>query len=378
MTPKDKYNKQLKHSLEVQEGSAFVHLRSLFGCNWAKYFVLLGARMAGKSYAVRKYILNNRYRINDDGTITLKKSKKEMIAYWLRLTEPAVMGLLKNNAAKLVDPDLVRKYDLHLETYGNDVFNVVKLKNGEERRDLLLTVLPLSTFYSNKGQAYFDKDFTGKYIVVCDEMNREKSEKNTFDIVYNFKNQLENIIRNTGSNQSKADAKVILIGNTLGEASDRLLAFKFLPEPGKFGRYKLRSKKCIIDYLPLTKEYKKMRQGSIVDILKSSDESTFTNEVEYEKTLISNRHLNRPQTVIKFNDDKSSWFTVWDTGTIASYNKEKISSHIAMRRYIQGEMYVKEQVDNVVQMFDSRSFKFRSFYEQELFRKERRLLKPQR
>lgn len=369
---------QEMQGIKKQHDSAFVHLRSLFGCNWADYLVLLGARMAGKSYAVRKYILNKRYHVAKNGNVSLRLGQDKMIAYWLRLSESSMRKLLQSDASKLVDADLVRKYKLNLHVENNNVYNIVTLKNGKERKDLLITVLALSTFYNDKGSAYFDNQFTGLYIVVCDEMNREKSEKNNFDIVYNFKNQLENLIRNSGGKQAKAKAKIIMIGNTLSEASDMLLAFNFLPQPGAFGRYKLRSKRCIIDYLPLTQSYKRMREGATVDILKSSDESTFTNEVRFDSRLITTKGLIKPQTIIKFKDDPSAWFTVWDDGIIAKYKGEQIHSHIAMRRYLQGEMYIKEQVDNVIALFDSSSFKFHSFYEQELFRKELRLLKPQR
>lgn len=357
----------MKKKLYLDNEKAFVHLRSLFGNNWAYYFALLGARQAGKSYAVMKMILNK------------WTSGQNIKSYWIRLTEPAIRKLLLNNAAKLIDPDLLREFNLELETKGNDVYAVQRNKNGKVIREgVLITVLALSTFYNDKGIAYFDKDFDGQYIVVCDEMNREKSEKNTFDIVYNFKNQLENILRNTGSDQSKATAMIIMIGNTLSEASDMLLAFGFLPNPGEFGRYKLRSKKCIIDYLPLTKEYKKMREGSAVDILNSSDESTFKNEIETDRSLLYSKKLIKPQRIIKFNDDKSTWFTIWDNGVIQQYKNEQIKDTLAMRRYIQGEVYIKEQVDNVYELFDSRSFKYKDYYTQQLFRKQLRLLKPQK
>lgn len=354
---------KLVQSVKADEESAFVNLRSINGLNWAEYFVLLGARMAGKSYAVMKEAIKKKLRLKD-----------KMKFYWLRLTETSIRGLLEADARKLVDADLVRKYNLHLVSKGNEVWNVEE--DGSEW--LFCTVLAISTFYNKKGVAYFDKDFNGEYFIVCDEMNREKSEKNNFDIVYNFKNQLENLIRNTGSEQAKGHAKVFLIGNTLSEASDMLLAFGFLPEPGKFGRYKLKRKKCVIDYLPLTESYKKMRRGATVDILKSSDDSTFTNEVEMDRSLLWSKKLVKPQAIIKFTSNSPDWFVVWDDGVINTYHGEQIKTHIAMRRYIQCEMYIKEQVENVYQLFDTRCFKFKTFYIQQLFRKQLRLLKPQR
>lgn len=347
-----------------EKQDAFVHLRSLFGNTWAMYYVLLGARQAGKSYAVEKLGLNSKRRLGN-------KCKW----YWLRLTEASSRKLLQNDAKKLIDPDLQREFNVKLSVKNNEVYDTHYSDD-----DPLVTVLNLSTFYSDKGSSYFDKDFDGEYIVVLDEMNREKSEKNTFDIVYNFKNQLENLIRNSGSKKSKAKrVMVILIGNTLSEASDLLLSFKFIPNPGEFGRYYLRKKRCVIEYLPLSQAYKDMREGSAVDILESSDESTFTNEVAQDSTnIVGNIRLTYPSTVIKFKDDKNSWFTVWENGVVERYNGEQLKSQIYMRRYLQGGIYIKEQVDNVYQMFDAGVFKFRSFYTRACFKKELQLLKPQK
>lgn len=355
---------ELRKQRQQENNDAFVHLRSLFGNTWAMYYILLGARQAGKSYAVEKLGLNTKRRLG-------KKCKW----YWLRLTEASSRKLLQNNAKKLIDPDLLREFDLDLEVKGPEVYDKNRSKN-----DPLCTVLNLSTFYSDKGNAYYDKDFDGEYIIVLDEMNREKSEKNTFDIAYNFKNQLENLIRNSGSKKSKAKrVMVILIGNTLSEASDLMLGFRFLPQPGQFGRYYLRKRRTIVEYLPLTQAYKDMREGSAVDILETSDDSTFTNQVtEDMSNIVGNIRLGKPSTIIKFKDDPSSWFTVYENGIVERWNKESITNHIAMRRYIQGEIYIKENVDNVYAIFDSNGFKFRTFYTRAMFRHELQLLKPQK
>ena len=62
------------------------------------------------------------------------------------------------------------------------------------------------------------------YNICLDEMNREESEKNTFDITYAFANQIENLIRST-----KRKVRIICIGNTLQEASDIMAPFNFFP-----------------------------------------------------------------------------------------------------------------------------------------------------
>lgn len=180
------------------------------------------------------------------------------------------------------------------------------------------TVLACSTFYNTKGVGYFDKDFKGEYYIVLDEMNREQSEKNTFDIVYGFANLLENIVRST-----KIKIKVIMIGNTLEETSDILAAFNFIPNG--FGRYKLKSKRCIIDYIMPNEKYLARRKDAVANIL-SGTSSTFTNEAEVmldPGMIVSKRMRTRPQCVIKFTKDQSSWFTLWNDGIISVYNKEE-------------------------------------------------------
>ena len=92
------------------------------------------------------------------------------------------------------------------------------------------------------------------YNIAFDEMNREKNEKKTFDIVYAFTNQIENLIRST-----KKRVRIICIGNTLEEASDLLCAFNFIPE--KFGRFKLKKKRCIIENIEPSEAYMERRKG---------------------------------------------------------------------------------------------------------------------
>lgn len=337
------------------DSSPFVSLRSDFGEQWWSYLILLGARQAGKSYRLMKFCLNKRAR------------GCKLKLFWFRLTETTQNALLENNADKLVDPDLKRKYNLHLKRKGYEVYN---------NNELFCSVLALSTFYDNKGSGFFDKDFDGEYIIVLDEMNREKNEKNTFDIVYAFKNQLENVIRNTGSKQAKGSARVIMIGNTLSEASDLLLPFHFSPEPGQFGKYRLRKQRCLIDYMPLTESYKQMREGSIVSLIESTDEATFNNEVKQDMHLIDHSRLIKPIGVIAFKNDPHSWFTIWNSNIIAPYRGEH-KPIVAMRRYLQGLSYSQQRVDQIQQLFDNEAFKFNTFFTQMTFRYHLMSLHPQ-
>ena len=217
----------------------FYNIRSLLGYSWAMFFILLGGRQGGKPYSVADFCSHDKIKNRDNSRF-----------YWLRLKPKQCEKLLNDNASKLIDPDLRKKYKLDLVTNTSSVYRVLKRspkdKKGNTKilkKELFCTVLPISTFYDDKGIAFFDKDFDGWYNIVIDEFQREKNEKNTFDIMYSLVNQLENLVRNT-----KAKIRVFFLGNTLEEASDVLCSFNFIPE--EYGRYTLvKNKKKLLSFL---------------------------------------------------------------------------------------------------------------------------------
>lgn len=372
----------------------FYRLRSVLGYDWAIYYFLLGGRMAGKSYAVCDFYIS-------------QFMKYGRPFYWLRLTEAGTRKLLNNNAEKLVDPDIRRRYNLNLKTRGENVYNITVDAQGNEHKTLMCKVLALSTFYTDKGQGFFDKDYLKNkdayYNICLDEMNREANEKNSFDIVYAFANEVENIVRNT-----KHNIRIICIGNTLEEASDLLCAVNFLPD--HFGRFKLvknkkklvemikEYKKCrkdselqaihekykncdfgkraIIEYMEPTEDYRAMRNGSAAEIL-SGNSSTFTNEVQIDSSLIArNKRFTKPTSIIKFKKDKSSWYVVWDSKIVAPYNGQ-VAPVIAMRPYLD-EFFNQQIQQNIITLFDTRSLLFRDLSTFKQFQKEVQLLKPRK
>lgn len=324
----------------------YYSLRSLLGNTWAYFYILLGGREAGKSYAVMDLFLRD-----------WKRKKRPFT--WLRLTEPSMQKMLANKADKLVDADLRRKYDLDLTVNTNQVFD-----KGEK----MAKVLALSTFYNDKGVALYDNEFDLGYNICLDEMNREKTEKKTFDINYAFVNQMENLVRSTKSNM-----RIFLIGNTLEEASDILCSFGFIPEV--FGRYYVHKKRAVIDYLPPTEKYLARRKGTIADLL-APTQSTFTNQIEVDKSLICKNQLIRPTYIIKFSKDKSDWFTVWDGVIIKQYNGENLKV-VPMRPYLD-EVFSTELRDSIIANFDNRYFLYRDLFTQKTFKRELELLKPRK
>ena len=97
-------NKLIKTQAEkrIIQQNEWYNLRPILGnANWAIFYILLGGREAGKSYSVTNFFVDQ--FVNKGIPFT-----------WLRLTETAMRKLLQNNAEKLIDPDLRRKYNLDL------------------------------------------------------------------------------------------------------------------------------------------------------------------------------------------------------------------------------------------------------------------------
>ena len=337
--------------------------RSLFGNSWAMFFALIGGREAGKSYFVTNFFVGQ-----------WKKYGRPF--YWMRLTDSSANKLLMNNAEKLIDPDIRRRFNLDIEVSGGNVYEIVDKKNVDgkvkKERKLMARVLALSTFYNDKGSGLFDKDFLNDpkmfYNICLDEMNREKNEKKTFDILYAFVNEVENLVRST-----KDRIRIVMIGNTLEEASDLMCGFNFLPE--QFGRFYLKSKRCVIEYIEPSEKYLARRKGTVADIL-MPQASTFTNQIKVDASRIYKGKLTRPQNIIKFDKDISKWYTLWEGGIICPYNKEKVPVW-AMRPYID-EIFVTERRDVIFNLFDTRSLLFRNLITFKRFQKELEFIKPRK
>ena len=361
-------NKIHKQKIEKKEklNKEYITTRSALGNDWAIFYFFLGGREAGKSYDVTHFFIRQ----------FIQRGRP---FYWMRLTETSKRKLLTNNAEKLIDPDLRRKYNLDLVTNGDNVYMVTQRLKTQDgtlgkivEKKLMARVMDLSTFYNDKGSGLYDNEFLNDpnmyYNICLDEMNREMNERKTFDIVYAFVNQLENLVRST-----KKRLRVILIGNTLEEASDILCSFNFIPE--KFGRFYLKKKRAIIDNIAPSEKYLKRRKGTIADIL-MPNASTFTNEIKMDTTLIYKKRLRKPISIIMFSKDTDDWFTLWDKDVIAKYNKEHVEK-IPMRPYLDS-VFITEQRDVILTTFDLRGYKFKNLITFKLFQKNLELLRPKK
>ena len=106
------YVRKLKNKQAKREAEWY-SLRSILGYSWALFLILLGGREIGKSYAVTDFYCG-------------QWRKYGRPFYWMRLTDTSQQKLLNNNAEKLIDPDLRRKYGLDLYVRGDAVYEVTE------------------------------------------------------------------------------------------------------------------------------------------------------------------------------------------------------------------------------------------------------------
>lgn len=329
----------------------FYNINSILGNDYAAFYVIMGSRMTGKSYAVMDYMCRQHKKKGDDVKM-----------YWMRISETSTKAMLANKASHLVDPDLYAKYKLDLTTKGMEVFN-----HGKH----FMTVVPLSQFAKLKGVAFYNKDYKGDYILVLDEFQLETGEKRTsFDLLYNFIGMIENIARTT-----KQRIRVFLMANTLAEASTILKAFNFIPNT--FGRFYLKSKRCVIDNLEPTDEYLKDRKGSLASILGGDAMSNYTNDLNKDRSMLFSGKLHKITGIIKFSREESDWYSIFDGNVIRRWKKGegvKEGAITYMFPYL-GGFYSKERRQIVIDMYDTKVWKFDSLITQSYFSEKLRLIR---
>lgn len=342
-----KRNKDTKKFL--YENKEWYTIRSILGNQWANWYVLAGARERGKTFSVQDFVLNQFF--NPKSKVYHKPF------YWMRLNDIAIKNMLMNNGAKMFEPILVRKYGLEGIKVRGDTVYLGDLK--------LCYVYGLSTAYNNKGAALFDATtFTGANIIV-DEVALEKGQKKTFDVCYNLKMQMENIVRSERNN-----VRVFFMLNNTEDCPEIMAMFGYIPI--NFGVYKLKRKHCVIDYIPNNAAYEKRRSKALANELDNGT-GNFTNKIERDLKLLTKERLVKPSFVIKFTKDQNDWYTVWNGDIVVPYNKEKVPS-VAMKRYI-NDLFFTERRDAVIERYDVRAFKYKDILTQTRFSKDLELIK---
>lgn len=340
---------QKKKKKDLYEAKEWYTIRALLGNQWANWFIMAGARERGKTFSVQDYVLNCFFN---------PKSKLYHVPfYWMRLNDIAIKNMLMNNAAKMFEPLLVRKYGLQdVKVKGDSIFI---------GKQLLCRVYGLSNAYNNKGAAIFDASTFKGCNIIIDEVALEKGQRKTFDVVYNLKMQIENIVRSEREN-----VKVFMMLNNTEDCPELMAMFGFIPI--EFGVYKLKRKHCVVDYIPNNKAYDERRKKALANEIDTGT-GNFTNKVVRDLSLLYKGRLTTPTMVIKYSKDQTDWFTIWSGNVICPYNGEKVSS-IAMKRYID-DTFLPTLRDSIIEQEDVRAFKYKDILTQSLWRKNMELIK---
>ena len=339
---------------KAYENKTWYTIRALLGNSWANHYFCIGARQRGKTFAVQEYVL--RCFFNP------KHPLYHVPFYWMRLNDVAIKAMMQNNGAKMFEPLLVRQFHLEgIKVRGDSVF----LADGT----LLCRVYGLSTAYNNKGAALYNAaTFKGCNIIV-DEIALEKDQPRRMDPAYNLSLNIENICRNQRKN-----VKIFYLMNATEDAPEILTAIAHYI-PVEYRVYKLKRRRCVIDYMPNTKGYEKMRKEALATDIDAGG-SNFTNKVLRDIKLLFKGRLDKPQIVVKYSKYQSDWFTIYSSSegnVVCPYNGEKKRS-IAMKRYID-DTFIPELRDSIIAQEDVRAFKYKDIYTQTLWRKNMELIK---
>lgn len=320
------------------------------GYTWARFFVFLGGRGAGKSTDIQRYLVK---RWVNDGTVFT----------WLRLTDAEIKQLKKDNCKDAIEPVVKNKFpDVNWDNMR------VKGDNLYIDGKLFCRFMALSTYYRNKGNALFNCDNDEWDYIFFDEMNKVEGARNSGDVTHQFKNTIETLLRTKSQK-----IKVFMIGNLEGLSSILAGCFDWVPLEGKFGIYKVRRRKAVIHYFDDTAEFKKKKAEGTSNLI-GSNHSTFTNQLLYDKKLIKKKvRLLSPEIRIKFSNeeqyilwrgqDESYIMTVYQPG-ITQVTPKKV---IAMRPGLD-ERYDKRQRDKIKSWFDYQLIFYKNLITQELFK----------
>ena len=262
----------------------------LFSYDPKKYWFLIaiGSRGRGKTTSAWRWVLKS----------YLKSGKKFV---WLRLTDAPIKKMRGTSSKTLVPSFLLKQLGISgCFLKGTSIF--INIERGDEIVTEFVGIMDsISTYYTTKGTTMEDFDN-----VVFDEINRETTERNTFDITTAFINQIENIAR-------FRRVRVLMLGNTINDTSDILDLFGFHPKPGEFGIYKLTRKHAILEYMDDSKEFKEQREQSLAGVfLKKNDRvaTSFTNvAADSMDTVIP--YDNRMRQVFIFHTDRLERYGVY-------------------------------------------------------------------
>lgn len=337
-------SKTRRENLKRMQKRTWYSSRAMQGHDWARFFVFVGGRGAGKSTDIQRFLAKQWSLTGQPFT-------------WLRLSDAEIKKLKADNGHDCWETVVKEQYP--------SLYNLkIKADNMYADGKLLCNFKALSTFQNDKGTALYNCNDNGWSYIMLDEMNKAAGTRKNGDPVYQFANAMETLLRTKDHK-----IKIFMIGNLEGLSSMMAGVFNWVPMEGKFGIYKLRSKKAVIHYFDDTDAFKERKKNSTSALI-APDASTFSNVLTYSNKMIDKKtRLVRPKYKIKFADCA---YVCWDgqggKDIITRWDgKTPTPMTIAMQRYLD-EKYNIEAKANVLMRVNAQGYYFRNLITQELFR----------
>lgn len=253
---------------------SYINLNKLFSFNGLQIYVVIGARGYGKTFASKRKLLKD-YKYN----------KRKFVI--LRDTTAACDEIVDNNGFKLFNDVFSLTPALKQDNYSTNKYSI--FFNNE----LCGEVMPLSTYYKYKGNAY------NSGWVLFDEFIAEDCQAYRGNRARQFANTLETIIRDKGT-------RVILTANALDLGNDILELLGIKIDNGKYGYYINEAKKVVVFYAPNSSEFEARKKNSISSIITAGtflDAELNKNIFEGQKCYIFERRKPCNLIGIYYNSD---------------------------------------------------------------------------
>lgn len=209
---------------------AYIRLNRLFSYSWASVFAVVGAQGYGKTFASKRCCIKHFMHDNQQFVI-------------LRNTDDECQRLCKDNGDKIFE-DICHAYKKFEYSTNAGTMFINGKKCGE--------VIPISTYYKNKGEASFDN--VGW--VLFDEFIKEGQQRYNGDRAKQFAKLVEVTTRDR-------KARLILTANALDPGDPVLELLGITIKSGQFGYYLNHEKGVVLYYAPNSQEFETRRKNSI-------------------------------------------------------------------------------------------------------------------
>lgn len=260
----------------------FYTLNHVLSYTWAWLIVLIGARRRGKTFSVKKWLVNRFVYHN------------EQFVIW-RDTEDECKLLCEKDGVKFWQDltDKCKKFkNLKIVNISNTVYINDKIAGF---------IMPVTLFHKLKGSQY-ERVKNGLY----DEFIREKNYRYNGDRGAQFLNMLLTV------SSYRSDFKMILTANAL-DKGDTILSDILGFNISSFGIYKNKQKGIILDYIPNSDEFLEyQKQGNSYKLIKGT---------RYEANLIGNEFIDNTDGVFYDKRKPCDLIGIY-------YNRDKVAIRI--------------------------------------------------